>query len=354
MTFESVSLFEEIYGSYFQAVRNVLDQAAAAPLTLSDMYHLVRSCAFEESAAAIVPKLTDGPWSSLLEKARDKTWKSRLKSSYLKTPLTALQKSWLKALLSDSRFRLFFEDGQLEQLSEELADIPALYEPSDFHYFDQYADGDPYETIKYREIFQTILKAMTEKRPLFTAYEGGKGRHLTLEILPCRLQYSPKDDKFRLLCVSFRRGRVGAPAILNLGRITACHLSRTPIPERFDWKYPCSPASTVQPVRIRIQNERNALERCMLHFANYEKQTVYEPDTDTWLCSLYYDPADETELLIELLSFGPVIRILGPETFLRQVHDRVRRQHELFYSDETALFPQNCFRAGKENAAPEE
>ena len=81
-----------------------------------------------------------------------------------------------------------------------------------------------------------------------------------------------------------------------------------------------------------IRNERNALERCMLRFANYEKQTVYEPESDTWLCSIYYDPADETELLIDLLSFGPVIRILGPEKFLNEVRRRVKRQHELFYS----------------------
>ena len=47
--------------------------------------------------------------------------------------------------------------------------------------------------------------------------------------------------------------------------------------------------------------------------------------------ALYYDPSDETELLIELLSFGPVIRILGPENFLKQVRERVKRQHELFF-----------------------
>ena len=71
----------------------------------------------------------------------------------------------------------------------------------------------------------------------------------------------------------------------------------------------------------------------MLRFAHYEKQTVYEPETNTWLCSIYYDPADETELLIELLSFGPVIRILGPESFLTEVRKRMRRQHELLYSE---------------------
>ena len=94
-TLEHLSLFEEIYGSYFQAVRSVLEHASLTPLSLQDMYELVRSCAFEESASGIVPKLTDGPWSSLLEKTGEKTWKSRLKSSSLKPPLTTLQKSWV-------------------------------------------------------------------------------------------------------------------------------------------------------------------------------------------------------------------------------------------------------------------
>ena len=170
---------------------------------------------------------------------------------------------------------------------------------------------------------------MRERKPLFAAYAGGKGRHMTPEVLPCRLQYSPKDDKFRLLGVTVRHGRTSLPVVLNLGRIERCHLSRNPVPERFDWIYPGFASQCEDPVRIRIANERNALERCMLHFSNYEKQTVYEPDTDTWICSLYYDPADETELLIELLSFGPVIRILGPERFLSQVRERVKRQHEL-------------------------
>ena len=68
-----------------------------------------------------------------------------------------------------------------------------------------------------------------------------------------------------------------------------------------------------------------------MHFANYEKRTRYQEETRTWICSLYYDTADETELLIEILSFGPVIRVLGPDSFLEQIRTRVIRQHELFY-----------------------
>lgn len=330
-TAETFTLFEEIYGSYFQAVRRILEQSFHTPLTLQDMYRLVRACAFEESASVIVPKLTKGPWSALLKKDGEKTWKSALRTASLKTPLTSLQKSWLKALLNDVRFQLFFTEEQLTRLSEELKEIPALYRQEDFRCFDRYADGDSYEDPAYRTVFRTILQAISSRKPLFTAYSGKKGRHMTMEILPCRLQYSQKDDKFRLLGISVRHARIGAPMILNLARIEGCHLSRNPVPAGFDWNTPFLSENRPEPVQIRIANERNALERCMLHFANYEKRTVYDPDTDTWLCSLYYDPSDETELLIELLSFGPVIRILGPENFLKQVRERVKRQYELFF-----------------------
>lgn len=54
----------------------------------------------------------------------------------------------------------------------------------------------------------------------------------------------------------------------------------------------------------------------MLQFANYEKHTEFDEESKCWICSIYYDKADETELLIDILSFGPVARVLEPEPFL--------------------------------------
>lgn len=336
-----MELFEEIYGTYFQAIRKTLLDANEKPLTKKEIEaDILRVCSLE-SALAIIPKLFTGSWSPLLTSWQDGRFSCALckedkktHKNFLKLPLTRLQKSWLKALLEDPRFRLFFSHTSLSQLEEAFHEIPPLYNMSDFHYFDQYKDGDPYEQPEYRKIFQTILKAMTEHRPLFAAYESRTGNELTLEVLPCRFQYSQKDDKFRLLCVSLYHGRPKKFHVLNVARIQACHISKNPVPTRFDWDISRYQKQAEEPVEIRIHNERNALERCMLRFANYEKQTVYEPETDTWLCAIYYDPADETELLIELLSFGPVIQILGPEDFLAEVRRRVKRQHELFYSAE--------------------
>lgn len=329
-----MELFEEIYGSYFQAVRKILLDAKFQPLTRKEMETDILSVSSLESTLVILPKLLSGAWSPLLTPVGDGRFACALgNESLLKLPLTKLQQSWIKALLSDPRFRLFFPDDSLVQLEEAFHDIPALYDPLDFHYFDRYLDGDPYEDPAYRKIFQTLLRAMTDRYPVYTAYESRKGKAGTFEVLPCRFQYSGKNDRFRLLCVSLKHGRPREFHVMNVARIQACHISKTPVPKDFDWDISRFVTQAPEPVRIRIHNERNALERCMLRFAHYEKQTVYEPETNTWLCSIYYDPADETELLIELLSFGPVIRILGPETFLAEVRGRVRRQHELLYSE---------------------
>ena len=71
----------------------------------------------------------------------------------------------------------------------------------------------------------------------------------------------------------------------------------------------------------------------MLHFASYEKHTEYHEEGKYCLFSIYYDTADETELLIDLLSFGPVIRVLSPERLVAQIRERVTRQHRWLFGE---------------------
>lgn len=80
---------------------------------------------------------------------------------------------------------------------------------------------------------------------------------------------------------------------------------------------------------LEISNERNALERTMLHFACYQKRTEKLGDSGKYLCRIYYSRDVETELLIQILSFGPVVKVLGPDNFLKQVRERVEMQQRL-------------------------
>lgn len=332
-----MKLFHEIYSCYYQAVRHILEEAGKEPLTRKRMEELVGKYGFQESALTILPKLQEGQWA-LLKEDEGKTCRpsvSRIPEGFY----TKLQKSWIKSLLLDSRIVLFLNSEEREKLEGLLEDTEPLFDPADFYYFDRYLDGDPYDSSAYQENFQTILRALETKSPLIFAYGGKKpdGDTTVIKALPCELQYSSKDDKFRVRCLQYSHGRFCRDLVLNLARIKACHLydigetaGAGQISE--DRHFPAGLKSE-SPVVIEISGERNSLERCMLHFASYEKHTEYDEEKNAYICEIYYDRADETELLIEILSFGPVIRVLGPEPFLSQVKERVGRQHRLFYQN---------------------
>lgn len=319
-----MELFHEIYSCYIDVVRCILTEAEQSPVTAGRMEQLAAKKAFGESALAILPKLTGGDWP-LLVPCGDDAFRSRLTHTP-HVPLSTLQKSWLKALLADGRIRLFFSDAELEELKDMLGDVEPLYREEDFYYFDRYRDGDPIADTAYRLHFATILRALQENRILLVSYEGKQGP-VSLEAAPYQLQYSSKDDKFRLCCLKYSRGAFRLNTQLNLAKIRDCRLSSESCPAHTA-KYRFRPVSRApEPVLLQISGERNSLERCMLHFASYEKHTEYEEEQGCYLCSIYYDLADETELLIDILSFGPVVQVLGPESFLEQVRERVRRQH---------------------------
>ena len=41
---------------------------------------------------------------------------------------------------------------------------------------------------------------------------------------------------------------------------------------------------------------------------------------------LWYDKDDETELLIRVLSFGPVLEVVSPDAFINLIKERLSKQ----------------------------
>lgn len=60
-------------------------------------------------------------------------------------------------------------------------------------------------------------------------------------------------------------------------------------------------------------------------FANYEKNTT-RIDENTYECLIYYNQGMETELLIEVMSFGPMITVVGNDRFLNSLKKRLENQ----------------------------
>ena len=296
-------IFSEIYGSYFKAVSAILSKAVDGALTERELTRTVLENAFGESLVTIPAKLTDGSWPLLTGDFRTPL------RNRPGMPLTTLEKQWLKALLLDPRIQLFAPS------EEGLEDVEPLFTPDQFVYFDRYADGDAYSDPRYVEHFRTILRAMHEKRMLRVHFHGHRGTRQRCDCIPYRLEYSSKDDKFRLI-TAFRN----RPVTVNLSRIDSVRLLE-PWNED-EYRLPCEREKTLV---LDLFDTRNALERTMLHFSDLEKETE-RIDEKRYRITLHYRQGDETELLIRILSFGPVLKVIEPESMAAQIRERLAKQ----------------------------
>ena len=296
-------IFSELYSAYFNAVARILKEACAHPLSKPEFRKIVEQEAFGESLLTIEPAILNERWQLL---NADGTTPVRHTPTM---PLTLLQRRWLKAISLDPRIRLF-PGAALDD-----PDVEPLFRPENIDIYDRYADGDPYEDEEYIRHFRLILDAVREQVPLKIEAESPKGKTNHYVIIPERLEYSEKDDKFRLV------GHDSQNQYVNLARITRC--------EKYDGEIRDSDVSPEPPKKktivLELVNERNALERVLMHFAHFEKQAE-KLNEERYRVSITYNLEDETEMLIRILAFGPVIRVVAPEDFVELIKQRLSRQ----------------------------
>lgn len=297
-------LFSEIYGNYYHTVAHILKEAVQGNLNGKSLNRIVQEEAFGESMMTIPDALMNGRWGLLTS-----DYDTPIRNAPT-MPLTILEKRWMKALLLDPRMQLFEPD------MTGLEDAQPLFQPDWIVYYDRYMDGDPYADLQYIQNFRCILTALREGRQLKVLFTDGKGNDHHAAISPLYLEYSEKDDRFRLVGESYRHLSV------NVSRIKHCQV--------LDREAYCSENNDdmTKVLTLLLTDERNALERFLLHFSHLKKETK-RLDEKHYQIRLYYDSHDETEMLIRILSFGIWVQVLEPEDFRQKLLVRIRRQMEL-------------------------
>ena len=232
-------------------------------------------------------------------------------------PLTLLQKRWLKTLLLDEKIGLFFTDEQIAQQQAALQEVEPLYKPEQFVFFDRFVDGDAYSNPRYRANFREILQAVREKRLLNASYRSNRGTIIVwTDLLPVSLEYSAKDDKFRLQAIAERK-----QVTLNLGRLISVEAGEAAAQVKTLKKSEL----VRQRLVLEIEDERSTMVRALMHFSDLEKETEKLDETH-YLLTVQYDKGDETEMLFRVLSFGPTLRVREPESFKELIREKLREQ----------------------------
>lgn len=300
-------IFSELYGAYYNTVAAILTEAVAHPVSDETIGNIIRKYAFSESIWAIPEAIKEERWQLL---KIDGTTVIANKPSM---PLTVLQKRWIKAIGCDSRIKLFGD------LDFNYSDVEPLFLPTDYIVFDKYSDGDDYTDETYISNFRLILDAIKNKHPLKIETLNRKGNQVSQIVLPEYLEYSEKDDKFRLISAGNKFG-----STINLSRINSCKLYEEAFEITPGKRNPTRPRSVV----FELRDERSALERVLLHFAHFKK-TAERIDGDRYSITINYDKEDETEIVIRILSFGPMIKVIAPVHFIDLIKHRLVDQKKL-------------------------
>ncbi len=325
------SIYNEIYGLYYFMLTKILEKAAENDITAKDINSIVTQYGYSESGLYFTPdvisqggqgynllKESEGGYCSILESAP---------SDYV----TNLQKSFIKSMITDKRIRLFLEEPMLEELSKALSDVEPLYTTNDIILKETAEDCDNYSDEKYIENFKTILESIRNDRAMRICFNTSRGERKTIKLAPYKLEYGIRDDKFRLCGVSIYNEKPKGFIKINLARI----LTITTLQQTFELDFETYVAAKRKPVPIEIEvyNLRNGFERVFIGLSNYERTSSFYEDTGRCNIKIHYTADDEQELLIQLLSFGPAIKVLGPADFKSKFVERIQKQYKMFNKD---------------------
>ncbi len=297
-------LFHEIYGCYYNAVAKILAAAVKGGLDDDKMKAVCDDNAFAESFLEIIPALKSERWQLL-----NKDLTTPLKAAP-ELPPTTLELRWLKAITLDPRLKLFDVNADF------LEGVEPLFRPEDIVVTDIYLDGDPFSDPVYIKNFRELLSAVKNGKKARVLYETARTEREGI-VTPYLFEYSEREDKLRCYV---HGGKLGNIIALSRVKSAVCLEERGDIPHsrRTDNK---------ETAVLEVSDERTAVERALLHFAHYEKET--EMFDGGCRLTLRYSKADRAELAGQILSFGPLIRVTEPPELAGLIRDRLFAQRRL-------------------------
>lgn len=359
-----IELFDELFSCYYSTIYHVLREASRKELTDTELRKLILKASdyygFPATTSFIIGGAIDAgkneeamhnkdawPFFDRIERKTlntngmvEKTTfvnKSRLKNIST-VPLSKVEKMWLKSILSDPRIKLFMED---EAGFPDLQDVDPLFDWKDYVLFDQYTDGDPYQDEHYIEMFRKVLKAVRNHSRLQIKFQKANSSIFfeqdgAYKLVPAQrigtvyidsdyLEYSERDDQFRLIGNNPRFGR----SLVNIASIVSCNEVEKTNTSSTDIKRLNSKDAFQKKVVFELKDDKNTLERFLMNFSHYEKETEYLKDRKLYRISVSYDETDEKDFVIRVLSFGPYVKVVEPEYFVGLIRDRLQKQEKL-------------------------
>lgn len=239
-------------------------------------------------------------------------------------PILAMEKIYLRGILEDEKIGIFLDESTIQKLKQELKE------------YDNFLIGEhievkgvadrKYDCKGLSKALYLILNSKKEKRPIRYTYTT-KGDQVFQDslMIPYKIEYSIRDDKFYIIYYSLEQGRMNKGIIsrfskMELGDIYGDYdfiLQNIP--------YEIERQRMKAPIVIEVRDRENAVDRAFHILSCFEKEAHYDKARDRHTIAIYYYEYDEAELISRILSLGKNAEVISPENIRLEIIQRIKK-----------------------------
>ena len=236
--------------------------------------------------------------------------------------LSFVEKRWLRTLVLSPDASFLLPEDLREKLKDALKDVPPL--DLSFVRRSQLA-GDDLTSPETLAVLQAVFACVRKKYTLLLPTQE--------QLAPLRIRYNFRTNRYSLIALPIGE-KEASPIRLHVKDLIGAKLGlprkEKDIIETEDvyQKYLDDHRVTI---RLRLEDNRNARERCYALFASFDKTSIYLEKENAYRIDLSYYDFDHEDILSRLLSLGPVVTVLpqeGNEEAKRLRHDIVKALRE--------------------------
>lgn len=264
-------------------------------------------------------------------------------------PLTKWELRWLRTILDDPKMSLFLTPDTISALKNIIPqDITPICirkngnnakatSADNIYYFDRY-HSESYQIDSH--LFRMILSALHNNEALSINYNAGKGTSFEGIYYPIYIEFSKRDDRFRLYVQEAKTDRI---YMMNCDWISDAELTGT----NFDM-HRCQSVlkgffdANQCNVSVEFEDTRNILDRILNEFSPWKKrcECIRKKDEKNeipakYKLTIYYHRYDQMDMVVRLMSYGPYIRFIDKEHFIcKEILKRVEKQQILLRNRE--------------------
>ncbi|MDS0525264.1 WYL domain-containing protein [Clostridium sp. SHJSY1] len=328
-----MELFHEYKNRYFNLVFKLLNLSKDG-LTQEEILKIIDEEAYDEKLIGkdfitfeglILNQYSSEENLNILKKINEKYYPvlNENKEIPLAVRFSNLEKQWLKGMLQEKMTREFLGEDLVLKLEKELADVQAVKNETIERTNRFVNEEEDFKNIK--ELFFKVVQGIINDCPIRYTNKDKHGNEYKDKLaIPLRLEYSLRDESFRLSVYSIDEDRPIMILLKNLKSIELEPSIKTNknrqelLIQLKDKKY------SKEPIVLELTDERMAMERCFMGLSSYERSTRSLGD-NRYEVKIHYYTFDEDEVIRKIISLGPYVVVKSPESVRSKIIDILKK-----------------------------